>query len=291
MDIDYIPWPADREDLIKVSVFAGDSPVSTHKHDFIEIVFIAQGTCLHRYHKTEVSLIPGDLFIVVPHEEHSYSIESATVIYNCMFYPEALGEDWKALKEISSIYDLLIVEPFYRQEHSHQEILHLSPSEVSYIEPVLNKMLEEQQNKQAGYQLILKAYLITLLTFLGRLWDKQFHNDWNSYNSKRDMLAQALNYIEQNMENDLRVNEIARRVYLSPDYFRRLFREVTGLTPIDYINKLRIARAERLLTGEDSTISEIAQTVGINDVNYFSRLFKSVTGQSPTGYRKKNGIY
>src|ERR1700730_11643950 len=97
----YTPWPANKDELIKVGVFHNNTPVVSHMHDYIEIVLITRGSCVHRYHNTEVTLIPGDVFIVVPHEEHSYAITSKVTIFNCQFYPEAIGQDWKELKKIS----------------------------------------------------------------------------------------------------------------------------------------------------------------------------------------------
>lgn len=291
MHNDYLPWPAEKENRIQVSLYNGNSPVPPHKHDFIEIVFIANGSCIHKYHNSEITLIPGDVFIVTPHEEHWYAINSKTVIYNCLFYPEALGDDWIKVKEISSLYNFLVVEPFYRVETNHQEILHLQPQEVSYMEQVLKSMMEEQGNRYTGYQLAKKANLIMVLTFLGRLWEKQFHTSLHSYNGKREMLAEALKHIEQNISDELKIGDLATRVYLSPHYFRKLFREVTGLTPIEYINKIRISKAAQLLSAQNLSVAEVSEIVGINDVNYFSRLFKAVTGCSPSDFRKMNNLY
>jgi AraC-like DNA-binding protein/quercetin dioxygenase-like cupin family protein len=287
----YLIWPDGRDEQIRVMEHKSTQPVKAHMHDFIEIVFFAHGSCKHTYHGTEATLIPGDAFVVVPHEEHSYEINSQTLIYNCLFYPEALGEDWKALKEIRGIFDVLMVEPFYRTECNHQEIVHLHPSEASHIQYILKKMLNEQEHKQPGYRLMQKANLITLLASLGRAWEKQHPAHWNSYTEKRNMLAHALNYIEQNISNDFSINDLAARVYLSPDYFRKVFRDITSLTPVEYINKMRVAKATQLLKETTCTIAEIAEMVGISDSNYFSRLFRSITGTSPSDLRKKPDLY
>lgn len=291
MDTSYFPWPAASEDLIKVFAYIGDSPVYSHRHDYIEIVFIAYGSCMHSYHNTEITLIPGDTFIVVPHEEHSYSINSRTVIYNCLFYPEALGEDWKQMKEIGGIYDFLMVEPFYRTESHHQEILHLQPSEALHIESILKNMIGEDKNRQTGYSLVQKGNLITLLALLGRVWEKQFSSNRHSYDGKREMLSEALKYIEQNVNDDFKIDDLAARVYLSPNFFRKIFRKVTGLTPIEYINKIRISKATRLLLEQSNSISGVSESVGINDINYFSRLFRTIIGCSPSEFRKRNNLY
>jgi len=288
MGSNYIPWPAENEDHINISVYNDYSPVSSHMHDFIEVVFISQGSCLHRYHNNEIMLIPGDVFVVIPNEIHSYLINSATVIYNCLFYPEALGTDWGLLKEIDGVNNLLMVEPFYRKEQQKQEILHLNPVESSYIESVLKKMIVEQNSKSSGFNLIQKANLILLISMLGRSWDNQFKESEYYFNGKRNMLADALSYIEKNFGNELKVKQLASKVYMSPDYFRKVFKETTGLLPTDYINKIRMSKASMLLADNLMPVARVAEMVGFNDVNYFSRLFKSKFGYSPSEHSKRN---
>jgi len=287
----YITWPNPADNFIKVMCWSDNRHVETHKHEFIEIAFIAYGSCMHAYRGSNVKLIPGDVIVITPHEEHSYKINAKTVIYNCLFYPEALSEDWNRLKKVKSVFDLLIVEPFYRSESRQQEVLHLEPSEAASLETILKNMLEEQENKKPGFELMQKSYLINFLCQLGRAWEKQKTGSKAIYSGKRDMLAEALQYIENHIDTELKAEEIASKVYLSPNYFRKLFKEVTGITPVEYINRVRISRACALLKEENLTISQVAQMVGINDLNYFSRLFKSLAGCSPSEFKRKCELY
>lgn len=288
MENNYVPWPAEKEEFIKISVYTGNSPVDAHMHDFIEIVFIAHGSCLHNYHSAEIMLIPGDVFIVLPHEEHSYIIDSKTVIYNCLFYPEVLGEDWTLLKDISGVQNLLMVKPFYRVEQGKQEVLHLNPMETDYFESILKKMIEELNNKNSGYRLLEKANLIILLSMLGRTWEGQFKESELCFSEKRNMLAETLNYIDENFTDKLKIRQLASKAYLSPDYFRKVFKKNTGLTPIEYVNNIKMAKALKLLEDTRISIARVAEMVGINDVNYFSRLFRVKFGYSPSEYRSRN---
>lgn len=287
MDSSYLPWPAEKDELIKINLYNDYYPVNSHRHDFVEIVFVAQGSCIHCYHESEMMLIPGDTFIVIPHEEHEYKINSKTLIYNCLFYTEVLGEDWNVIKSISGLNNLLMIEPFFRIEQKRQEILHLNPSSAEAVEAILKRMIEEQDHKKSGYQLMQKANLTILLSTLGRCFEEQFKETEDIYTEKRNMLAQALSYIEENFNSELRVQELASKVYLSPDYFRKLFKEITGLSPIEYINKVRLSKALKILEDDSIGISKAAEMVGINDINYFSRLFKANLGCSPTEFRKK----
>lgn len=287
----YFNWPDIDKNLINVMRWDDDKPVATHKHQFIEIAFIAYGSCIHNYHGSAVRLVPGDIFIITPHEEHSYIVNSRVVIYNCLFYPEALGEDWRKLQNIKSIYDFLIVEPFYRIEAGRQEILHLETNDFTYIEAVFKKMLEEQDMEVTGFDLMQKSNLAILLCTLGRVWDKQLEESKLLYNGRRDLLLTALQFIENNISNELKIGEIASKAYLCPNYFRKIFKEVTGLTPIEYINKARISKACKLLSDSKISVSQAAEAVGINDLNYFSRLFKALSGSSPSDFKKKSGLY
>lgn len=129
----YLQWPAPGSDRIGVFYWCGNRPVTSHKHEFIEIAYFSRGTCIHKYHGASTRLIPGDIFVIAPHEEHSYEIFSDTIIYNCIFYPDALGEDWERIKNVSGIYDMLIVEPFYRIESGLHDLLHLTPVEADVV--------------------------------------------------------------------------------------------------------------------------------------------------------------
>jgi AraC-like DNA-binding protein len=283
-------WPADRNRLIDIRIFHDNKPVTSHAHDFVEIVLIAKGSCTHRYHNTEVRLIPGDLFVVLPHETHSYEINEDVIIYNCIFYDQALKDDWNELRHIGGIFDMLVVEPLYRTESSSQEIMHLKPGELTFAENIMNKMFEEQNDRLAGYILAQKAYLILLLTFMSRIWVKQVNLDSQEHIGKRDLLTEALKFLETNYESDIQITDLALKVFMSPQRFRKVFKDLTGMNPLDYINAIRINRAVDLLKDSRLSISEVAQQIGILDTNYFSRLFKIRTGCTPSEYRKKHLI-
>ncbi|MDD2534503.1 MAG: AraC family transcriptional regulator [Eubacteriales bacterium] len=283
-------WPADQNRLIDIRVFHDNQSVTSHAHDFVEIVLVAKGSCTHRYHNTEIRLIPGDLFVVLPHETHAYEINEDVIIYNCIFYDQALKDDWDNLRQIGGIFDMLVVEPLYRIESSTQEIMHLKPTELTFVENIMIKMLEEQKECLAGYVCAQKAYLILLITFMGRIWVKQVNLDTQEHIGKRDLLVEAIRHLDANFESDLQIADLAMKVFMSPQRFRKVFKDVTGMNPLDYINAIRINQAIDLLNDNSLSISEVSQRIGILDTNYFSRLFKIRIGSTPSEYRKKHQI-
>jgi AraC-like DNA-binding protein len=100
-------------------------------------------------------------------------------------------------------------------------------------------------------------------------------------------LLPALELIEQNVgDPELAVGEMAGRVSLGEGQFRKLFRRVTGLSPVRFIQRQRIERAITLLLTTEMSIEHIAESCGFNDTPFFIRVFKARTGLSPSRYRK-----
>lgn len=96
----------------------------------------------------------------------------------------------------------------------------------------------------------------------------------------------AISHIHQNYEKRLTVPLLAELEHLSPSRFRLLFREATGLSPMDYITVLRLNHARQLMLQTNSSVGEIARAVGYPDQLYFSRIFKKRTGLTPSDYRQ-----
>lgn len=96
----------------------------------------------------------------------------------------------------------------------------------------------------------------------------------------------SLAYIHKNYAHDLNIEQLAALEHLSPSRFRALFKERTGLSPMDYLTALRINHARQLMSQTELTLREIADMVGYEDQLYFSRIFKKRTGFTPSAYRR-----
>lgn len=104
--------------------------------------------------------------------------------------------------------------------------------------------------------------------------------------SVHEIVSKAQGYIEQNLEADISVANIAESLYITPNYFSRLFKRVTGEGCNEYIVRKRIEQAKFLLETTNLKTGKIAAMVGYRDTNYFSLAFKKHTGESPTKYRE-----
>lgn len=100
-------------------------------------------------------------------------------------------------------------------------------------------------------------------------------------------ILKAQDFIEQNSENKLTMSQITEKVNMSTRSFIRRFKNATGDTPFQYIQKVKVENAKRILETENKTFEEIAFNLGYEDVNSFRKIFNRYVGITPSLYKKK----
>jgi len=103
------------------------------------------------------------------------------------------------------------------------------------------------------------------------------------------LVRKAMAYVQQNYQEPLTRQDLARHVGMSDDYLTYCFRQELGMTPIAYLNRYRVMQAKGLLKETDRTITQIALDVGFSDSGYFSRVFRREAGMSPDAFRRTGG--
>lgn len=98
---------------------------------------------------------------------------------------------------------------------------------------------------------------------------------------------QVLEFIDANFDKPLSISDLAAVAEVGSSYFPRLFRQVTGLTPYQFVLNQRIKQAMKLLANQQLSIAEIALTVGFANQSHFTTAFRKVNGTTPNAYRKE----
>lgn len=106
------------------------------------------------------------------------------------------------------------------------------------------------------------------------------------YAVRDSRIKKSLEYINTNLQKNIRVDDLSGILCLSRDHFIRLFKNEMGVTPVQYINGKKIEKAQLLLVTENMSIKEIAYMLSFEDNSYFNRLFKKIVGVTPLEYRK-----
>ncbi|MNI07728.1 Bifunctional transcriptional activator/DNA repair enzyme AdaA [compost metagenome] len=99
---------------------------------------------------------------------------------------------------------------------------------------------------------------------------------------KLSMVIAIQQYILENYQGQIRLEALSELVDRTPNYVTRIFREVTGQTPIDYLHQVRIYAARDLMLNSSMTIGQVADTLGYCDQSYFNRMYKKITGHPPS---------
>lgn len=130
-----------------------------------------------------------------------------------------------------------------------------------------------------------------LLQFIGLMIQNRRYHGAVPLSSRGDkrirQLKNALGLIRERYNTPLSLEELAAAAEMSPKYFCRFFAEMTGRTPIDYLNYYRVECACEQLLYSDETVTDIALGCGFNDLSYFVKTFKKYKGTTPKQFRKE----
>ena len=282
--------------------------IPMHQHKFFEMVFIRRGSCRHFYKNDATLLIPGDFFLITPDEPHSYQFDETICMYNCQFSPDILHNSttefinelsYKHLKEnvpvhrrMQDMYNLWeemdeksTIPYFVTANINEQGILHLNLQQQTLILNYLTNMLFEQNNKGYEYIRLKQMYLETMLIHLNRIKKDQFDAKEQTPSWQTEMIRHALNQIELHLAENFDFLDEAKKQNISASYYRMIFKKITGLSPLEYVNRVRILKGLEMLQTTYLSVGEVANAVGIHDANYFSRLFKKLVGCPPSYYK------
>ncbi len=145
-----------------------------------------------------------------------------------------------------------------------------------------------------NYSLDNLRYASSLL--YGFLASFKYIKQFRSYNAQdarlanNDIVSAAVRYMNENIEKQLTLAQIANYIGYSTSQFSLIFKTKTGRSPLNYFNRLKVQLACKFLVTTDLKINQICSKVGIDDSYYFSRLFSKIVGISPKQYRKAKGV-
>lgn len=181
---------------------------------------------------------------------------------------------------IESGHEHLLIVHFTSPDELPFRLIKFSPKDPAYFAQKFRDLYNAWTKKAVGYEYECRAILYRILYAIERESAAAIQPD------ATDRIRDAVEYIHAHFgDHTLDVQTLARRSGMSDTYFRRLFVARFGVTPLKYINKLRLSRATELLQAGYHTVEEISLSCGFNNINYFSMFFKKEMGVPPSVYR------
>lgn len=267
--------------------------VSPHSHDFIELAMITRGRGEHITSRRRVLTTAGDVWIVRPNYWHTYMNVKHLGVYNCLLGLPLFRTLTPALQQ-----DPAAIELFWRlpltQARDGCCLLHLGPRDRLAAEQALNELHECLELNTPSALLEARGRLWLFLAVLSKAHAEQRKPQGmvkakpRKEPERHPVAAEAVEFLENRYALDLSLTDLAREVGMSPPHLTRVFRAMTGLSPMRYLACVRAQRACLLLGESDRNITEIAGAVGWPDPNLFARRFRQIVGVAPSAYRQKH---
>lgn len=181
--------------------------------------------------------------------------------------------DGLRVKEAISVAGLSYDQPIYRAKSRDLR------------EEMKNEMLYITNHSDASpFHLI--GHLFLFLDYLTRSCAQLYTQN---HSKLRDFyMKEAMNYIEQNFQNDISVEDIAKVCRLNRSYFGKIFKDAVGKSPQEFLLNYRMIKATELLKLTSLSVADIGNAVGYQNPLHFSRAFKNVYGVSPRTWRNQN---
>ncbi len=250
-----------------------------HDHDFTELAYVLSGKGKYLVEGKELEVEAGDLIICNPGVKHTHIITN----------PKE-----PTIEFISGFTDFHFknMAPNSIDFPDGGCILHTTAELKQELSMHCYAMIAERESNQIGRYFMFKTHLMQMLLLVMREIAQidqceQKGCNFESYN-KSYAVNRIINYLNENYEHKISLEQIAHNMYLSPVYISKIFKEETGESPINYLIKIRLEKAKDILLNSNSgSIKSIANQVGYDDVYHFSKLFKKYYGISPLYYKKR----
>lgn len=257
-----------------------------HRHQFVEIVYILSGEATHTVGDREYTVKSGDVVVINCNVPHKFTANTAAgelfVAYDLMFGLQFIDPTAGNDATFETLQDSFLFGALFPGEAALPDI-HISGKRYGSYGDLFTRIYHALKGKEQGYIELSRAYVIELIVKILKDMGRDGSKELTSENKKA--VFSAISYMERRYNTPLDLEDIAAQVFLSPEYFRKLFKKMTGESVRTYLHGLRVDEACRLLTVTDMSIQDISIAVGYQDMKSFYQAFKQKTGKTPKEYR------
>ncbi|HLH34644.1 MAG TPA: AraC family transcriptional regulator [Alloacidobacterium sp.] len=279
-------WPFDQSFPLDMIFLTADDRrrVRMNRHGYFEVLFLCSGSANCHIQDRLLPFNEGDLAIIGSTLYHRIESQSSSplTIAALFFEPDLIRCDGAS----DSVHYLM---PFLLQDENFP---HVIPGESGVPRQVLDLMLRirsEMPATSARARLAVKTYLKMLLMLLVNQYTP-YAGTVETYQRQQqniERLRPLFRYLGDNCADSIQVRQAARICGMSESHFMSLFKHVTGLSFVTYLNHFRIEQAQCLLIKTDDSMSTISQQVGFCDQSYFGTVFRRIVGMTPATYRRR----
>lgn len=257
-----------------------------HWHSELEILYVVNHKAIFYIDSTQVVLEQGQAAIVNAGSLHAgyFADKKDVEFYGILIDPSMLSfpeEDSCQINYIGPLQRHMTMFPCI--------ITGDKPHEAEMLRHIV-KMIEAIRSKREGYELAVKACVYQILYECLANGGMKVTEGARPNGASRKMrqFKVVLAYMEEHYQEKWPVETLASLIDMSVDHFYKFFKSFAGMSPIEYVNDLRIQKAKLMLVKDRSkSVTEIALLTGFYDASYFSKQFKRFAGCTPLEYKRE----
>ncbi|MBN1597080.1 MAG: helix-turn-helix domain-containing protein [Bacteroidales bacterium] len=251
-----------------------------HRHDFYEILYLSKGSGFHIIDNNKYEIKPPCVFFMSPGQAHrlelSNDIEGYIFLFTAGFY----------LVNQTKKGRLLEFPFFFSVDRTNPPLALESTKDEMFLLELFKRGCSEIEKGNGCSEDMIRSLLELILLTCDQL-----------YPEDRDIIMQDRGYflvkrflllIEENYQKNLRVNDYANMLAVTPNHLTQMVKQITGKTSVELLQEKYIVEIKRLLLHSGMTVSEIAGVMNFEDQSYFTKYFKKYAGITPTLYRKES---
>ena len=241
-----------------------------HFHEFDKIVLLLSGRVDYTVEGSSYALKPWRVLLVKHHTIHKAMIDKSEPYERIIIYLDGKYFD-------RSAPGARLMDSFDQADKRGEHLLLPTEQQRLAMEEVIRAYERAAEDQGFGAEALRESYIIQLLIYIGRMTAVSGETGYGQYDPK---IRQVLSYINENLGEELRVEQLAERAYLSKYHFMRLFKSQTGSSVHAYVRQKRLLHAARLIR-EGMSVNKAAAESGFGDYSAFHRAFRESFGISP----------
>ena len=242
---------------------------SWHYHDFHKVVIFLSGKATYHIEGRSYPLKPWDILLVSRHAIHKSEIDASVPYERFILWIK------------NDIPNKQLLQCFQKASDRSYNLVRLNSSLQEKLKDVLFELEASARSEAFGKDILTQALFQEFMVYLNRIFlEKQYIFDKKSY-SYDSQIANILKYINHHLGEDLSVDALASRHYISKYHLMRKFKEETGYTLHNYVINKRLLQA-RTLISEGTPILKAAHESGFAEYSTFSRAYRKQFGKAPS---------
>lgn len=257
--------------------------IKPNSHENYEFYFLIAGNVTFQVEQAQYHLRPGDVILIGPHQYHFATIHNDPT---APYERYVLWLNPSYLERLSSGKTDLMRS--FHQDHFTTAHLRLAKDMQITCQNLLQSILINANSQEYGSDLLVNSYIIELLVHIARIrlfQQPSYAEQVSDHLSNNPVILGALSYIDEHIYENIKVQDITDKLYVSRSYLSRIFQDELGISIHQFIMKKKLFLARQDLLNEVS-IGETYQKYGFGNYSSFFRAFKAEFGLSPRDLKK-----